>query len=80
MHELHLVNDMIKDLLKAVEKENVKKVTKLYISMGGLTEITPDTLKFHFTEKAKGTPAEGAVLEISNSKVREIRLKSFDCE
>ena len=80
MHELHLVNDMIDDLIKAVKRENVKKVTKVYISLGGLTEITPDTLKFHFAEKSKGTPAEGAELEISASEAREIRLKSFDCE
>lgn len=80
MHELHLINDLMEDLLKAAKKGNIKKITRVYVAIGGFNEITPETLRFHFAEKAKGTIAEGAAVDLQVTNVREVKLMSFDGE
>ena len=80
MHEIRMIKDLVKDLLKHGKKVNAKKITKVYVKMGEMTEIDPDIFKFHFFERIKGTPAEGCELEMEQSQTRELRLMSFDCE
>ena len=80
MHELHLLKDLLKDIIERGCRENVKKITKIYLRMGEFTEIDPEILKHFFNEHSKGTVAEGAKLIIEPSKDRELRLLSFDCE
>ena len=80
MHEMHLLKDLLADLLKAAEKNQAKKITKVYLRMGTFTEINEEILRHFFKEKAKGTVAEGAEVIIEASETRELRLVSFDCE
>ena len=80
MHELHLITNAISDLKKRANDANTNRVTKIYFRMGEFTEISADSLKFHFTEQSKGTILEGAELVIEKSPVRELVLVSFDCE
>ncbi|NQT30201.1 MAG: hydrogenase maturation nickel metallochaperone HypA [Candidatus Saganbacteria bacterium] len=79
MHEMHLLKDLLSDLLTAAKNNQAKKITKVYLRMGTFTEINPEILKFFFLENSKGTIAEGAEIEISPSQTRELRLVSFDC-
>jgi hydrogenase nickel incorporation protein HypA/HybF len=80
MHEMHLLKDLLADVLKAGEENDAKKITKVYITMGEYTEINPEILTFFFAEHSKGTIAEGAEVEIKKSPTRELRLVSFDCD
>ncbi|MFH1683938.1 MAG: hydrogenase/urease maturation nickel metallochaperone HypA [Candidatus Margulisiibacteriota bacterium] len=80
MHEIHLLTDLLKDLLKAAQKNNAKKISKVYLRMGTFTEINEEILRHFFQEKAKGTIAEGAEISIEPSQTRELRLLSFDCD
>jgi hydrogenase nickel incorporation protein HypA/HybF len=80
MHEMHLLKDLLADVLKAGEENKAKKITKVYIKMGEYTEINPEILTFFFDEHSKGTIAEGAEVEITKSPTRELRLLSFDCD
>ena len=80
MHEMHLLNDLLNDLLKAAKEHNAKKISKVYLKMGSFTEINPEILTHFFKEKAKGTIIEGAEISIEPSETRELRLLSFDCE
>ena len=80
MHEMHLLTDLLKDLLKAAQKNNAKKISKVYLRMGTFTEINQEILRHFFQEKAKGTIAQGAEISIESSQTRELRLLSFDCE
>lgn len=80
MHEMHLITDLLDDILKFAEKDKAKKVTNIYIKMGEFTEINPEILKYYFMNHSKGTIAEGAVVHIEHSDARELRLISFDCE
>jgi Zn finger protein HypA/HybF involved in hydrogenase expression len=80
MHEMHLLSDLLADLLKAAEENKAKKITKVYLRMGTFTEINEEILRHFFKEKAKGTIAEGAEISIEPSQTRELRLLSFDCD
>ncbi len=80
MHEIHLLRDLLNDLLKKGEEEKTTKIQKVYLRMGEFTEINPEILKHFFAQESVGTIAEGAQIEIEPSPTRELRLVSFDCE
>ena len=71
MHEIHLLKDLLADVLKAAEENKAKKVTKVYLRMGEFTEINPEILKHFFAENSKGTMVEGADISIESSQARE---------
>ena len=80
MHEMHMIKDLLADVLKHAKEQGIKKVSKVYIKMGEFTEIDPQILKQFFLENSKGTPAQDAEIEIEKSPTRELRLVSFDGE
>lgn len=80
MHEMHLIADLLQDVLLTAGKNQARKVSKIYLRMGTFTEINPEILKHYFREHAKGTIAEGAEISLEPSETRELRLLSFDCE
>jgi hydrogenase nickel incorporation protein HypA/HybF len=80
MHEMHLMKDLLADVLKHAQENQAQKVTKVYVRMGEFTEINEEVLTFFFKENSKNTALEGAVLNIEKSQTRELRLVSFDCE
>lgn len=79
MHEIHLLKDLLKDLLGHAKAQNTNKISRVYIRMGEFTEINPEILKHFFVENTKGTIAENAELSIEKSQIRELRLVSYDC-
>ncbi len=80
MHEMHLLKDLLADLLAKAEQEKTSRINKVYLRMGEYTEINKEILIHFFNENTKGTLAEGAEIEIEDSPTRELRLVSFDCE
>jgi hydrogenase nickel incorporation protein HypA/HybF len=80
MHETHLLKELLADVLKAAEKNDLKKVTKVHIKMGQFTEIDPEILRFYFKENTANTVAAAAELMIDLSPLRELRLLSIDGE
>lgn len=80
MHEMHLLKDLLNDLLRIAKEHNITRVSKVYIKMGEFTEISPEILIHYFQEHTKGTVAEGVEVEITPSPTRELRLLSFDGE
>lgn len=80
MHELHLIKDLLADVLRTARENRIKKVTKVYLRMGEFTEIDPEILRYFFRESGRGTVVEGAEIAIESSPARELRLLSFDGE
>jgi Zn finger protein HypA/HybF involved in hydrogenase expression len=80
MHELHLLKDLLADVLRHAQEKGVTRITAITLRLGGLTEIDPEILRHYFAEHSQGTPAAGAQLRIKPSPVRELRLVSFDGE
>ncbi len=80
MHELHLVGDLVRDLLSRAMAEGAERVTLVRLRLGKLSEIDEDTLRELFEEKTAGTLCEGAELVVETSTRRELTLVSFEVE
>lgn len=80
MHEMHLIKDLLADVIRTAQENQIKKVTKVYLRMGQYSEIDPEILRFFFRENGKGTLVEDAEIKIEASPARELRLLSFDGE
>ena len=70
MHELGIANEILDIALNETERHAAKKVTSIRLRVGVLRSIEPENLSFLFEHLARGTPAEGALLEIVEDPVR----------
>lgn len=64
MHEMSVTRSMLDIVRREMEANNFHTLKKLKIRVGELTAIEPDSLRFCFDVSIKGTPLEGAELEI----------------
>jgi len=62
MHELSICHHMLKVIEKYAEKNDLRKITKVWIDVGALAGIDIDALKFSFPIAMKNTCAENATL------------------
>ena len=69
MHELTIAENINKIVQKNLLDKTVR-VNKINLKIGKLTAVVPDALKFCFQAVARGTPAEGAVVEIEEVPAR----------
>ena len=67
MHETRLVRDLLATLASTAAGPNGRRITKIRVELGALSCFSPDHFREHFEIEASGTPAAGAVLEISVS-------------
>jgi len=88
VHELGVANEILDVALSEAERHAAKKVTSIRLLVGVLRSIEPGNLSFLFEHLARGTPAEGALLEIVEEPVRiecpacgpsEARAFTFEC-
>ena len=70
MHELGVAGEILGIALSEVERNAAKKVTSIRLRIGVLRAIEPENLSFLFEHLSRGTPAEGALLEIVEEPVR----------
>lgn len=67
MHEMSLLNDLMKKVAAVARKEKAGKVVGLRLKLGALSHFSPEHFREHFEEAAKGTVAEGARLTMEVS-------------
>ena len=63
MHERALMRDVIGRIVEVAESEGVGGVTKVSVRLGALSLFTPEHFREHYVDAARGTPAEGAIVE-----------------
>ena len=87
MHELGVANEILDIALSEADRHAAKKVTSIRLRVGVLRAIEPENLSFLFEHLARGTPAEGALLEIVEEPVRidcaacgVSEARAFKCE
>ena len=87
MHELGVANEILDVALSEADRHAAKKVTSIRLRVGVLRAIEPENLSFLFGHLARGTPAEGARLDIVEEPIRvECPLcglsetRAFTCE
>ena len=88
MHELGVASEILDVALSEATRNAAKKVTSIRLRVGVLRGIEPENLSFLFEHLARGTPAEGASLEIVEEPVRveceacgasEARTFTYEC-
>ena len=66
MHETALMKNMISTIKQALEGRNIKRVNRVYISVGKLSNVLPDALSFAFEALTHDGFLKGAELVIEN--------------
>jgi hydrogenase nickel incorporation protein HypA/HybF len=64
VHEAGLARDLIRRAEDLAVAEGARRVTSVTVRIGGLASVTGEHLREHFLNEAKGTMAEGAVVEV----------------
>ncbi len=82
MHDLHAADHVLKDVLATAAQNKLKKVKKIVLELGTIiehgAEILPENLKFNIESLARGTVADGAVVEISPVAGGELKIKEIE--
>lgn len=86
MHEMSITRSMLEIAAAQMEANGIHSLKKLKVRIGELTAVEPDVLRFCFGVAIKGTPFEGAALEIEEvplgGKCRrcdtEFRITAFE--
>lgn len=68
MHELNITQNIVEIVSK---RAGDAKVCRIKIEIGKLAAVAPDSIRFCFDVCTKGTPLEGALLEIDEIDGRE---------
>ena len=76
MHELPVINSILKVVLKHAVDNNVKKVVAVHLQVGELSDLEDKWMQQYFDHLAKGGIAEGAQLKIERTPVV---MKCSDC-
>lgn len=88
MHELPVVQDMIKTLDKESEEKGIKRIKEINLVIGELSGIIGECVQMYFDLLSKGHSSEGAVLKFTHISAtlkcpscgKEFpHEKSFDC-
>lgn len=77
MHELAVTEGILKICLEEGAKHKVKKITKVNIKVGELTDLMPSCITYYFNIVAKDTIAENT--EISVEKI-PVSIKCDVCD
>ena len=67
MHEGTLTEDLFEHVLIHAKEANAKRVTRVKVTIGALSDATAESIKFYWESMAPGTIAEQAVLEFDRA-------------
>lgn len=68
MHESGLTKGLLRATLEAAEREGGGRVKAVGVRLGVLAGISAEHLREHWDEALRGTPAEGARLEVTQGE------------
>lgn len=73
MHEMSVTQAMLN---MALEYANGHRITDIYLQVGRMSLIVPESVEFYFEYLSKGTLAEGATLHF---EIQPIEMTCTDC-
>lgn len=76
MHEMSITLSMIEIVKGHMMKNGVTRLKRIKIRVGELTAVEPQSLLFCFEVCTKGTPMEGATLDIEETPLKG---RCMDC-
>jgi hydrogenase nickel incorporation protein HypA/HybF len=63
MHEGTLTDDLINHVLTHAKEAGARRITRVIVSIGALSDATTESIQFYWDSLAPGTIAEGSALE-----------------
>lgn len=60
MHELALMDDLVRKVLAVAEAERATTVVRIRVRLGALSHFTPEHFREHWVDATRGTLAESA--------------------
>jgi len=76
MHEYHIVEGVVKQILEKAKNSSAKKITCVTLIMGELSGLQEESIRVYFDNLSKDNMLEGAELIIKPVKSK---LKCKDC-
>ncbi len=77
MHEFHIVEGIVKQILEKAKNSGAKKVTKVVLVMGSASGFDESSVRLYFNEIIHGSIIDGAVL-IVNALASKLRCNTCD--
>ena len=77
MHETTLARDLLRVALERAAADGATRVTAVRGWVAETETLAPESLQLHFEAHARGTPAEGARLELD---VRHVAARCKGCQ
>lgn len=76
MHEYHIVEGVVKQILEKAKASSAKKITSVTLILGELSGLQEESIRVYFDNLAKENLLEGAKLVIKSAKSK---LRCQDC-
>ena len=70
MHELSLCRSLIKQLEMQAQQQGFSRVHEIWLEVGPMSAVMPESLEFAFSACSRGTLADGATLHIVEQPAR----------
>ncbi len=67
MHESTLTQDLFEHVLIHARQAHARRVTRVKVTIGVLSDATPESIEFYFHSLSPGTLAEGCALEFDSA-------------
>ncbi len=80
MHEFHLVENLIENVITKAKEDKHKKVVAINIILGKDSHVTDENLIFLMDLRCKDTVAEGASINVKQAEGRNVFVESIDVE
>ena len=86
MHESSLMKGLLHRVENAARTAGARRVVRVHVSLGALSDVSPEHFRDHFSIAAAGTLAAGAELEIDVAgsidavDAQGVRLVDIDIE
>ncbi len=71
VHEMSLFRDLMEKLNQVALENPGKRITKVKVVLGALSHLSESHFQFHFDELSRGTPIEGAMVDIEEDTDKE---------
>ena len=65
MHELSVVASLCSQAEAAARADGAERITAISVRLGALSHLSPDHLREHLVEAARGSMLEGARLDVA---------------
>jgi len=82
MHEVGIIEDLIKEVESQANAQNAYRVTKIILKIGKSEHLDHDSVNLWFKELSKNSIAEGAVVELKTTEEMQegIYIESIEME